>query len=857
MSLVLLCAVVAGTYYFFSRYDHKSVQAAPIAAIPPQTVIALGSADIEASLRKLKDFSLIESLNTDSAFSLLKSELLAITGQMAGGAVSSLKGILCLSRVSSDELGYLFISSESDYSDLVEELDFDADGIVEWPSNVGDLYIGQYGSVICVSMHLGLVEGAIGNIKDERVPLFRNEVLMKSEYVLVDYSSLTWLLPTYVDLEKLDLDGQLASVQGLALYDFQSSEDGIRFLGSLKPNSIESSLNPAYYAEPAKITVFNSLPFNVPFFSTHVGFSADQQLLMASDDSLLKLEIDVFNSAYKVDLAQDFGEYLGNEYSYALGTAYDHRFSQSDYLMVKLKDVNGLLPFLKSLDSSYDGSTDTLEIGKLASGEFVEWVFEEGGNWRECFFSILDYNLVIAGKPGIIEGIYQAQQSGQSFADTRQFAEMKDWIEEKTNVLVYVNPRLSYMVPNAILKDRANQFYHKHLAILKSMDAFCLRLVRSGDRFFSQVFLHQSPVEPQEKTLVHWSSDLGAKVNYGPYLVTNYISKEKEIIAGTEDGKIHLLGRNGGQKWSYSLESPIAASPFEIDVYKNDKIQYLLSNQSQLHLVDRKGNPVSGYPIKVAGTLTGKLSVFDLEGEKDYHLIVPCSGKKMFMYEADGKPKNGWNPKMLSSNVTAGVQYFNKAGINYYIANDCKGRIYVWNEAGEDVVEPIETNSRIVSNLTIGFRPELEDCKVLAFDSTGNLLITNLKGETKKTLIDKSLHSATAMWLDMNDDGIKELMIHKGSKVKVIRQNGTLLLSILLEDAARKVQVLQDGDDKPYLAVTLPGSVVFYNMAGEVVNRVQIENGTGVLAVDDFTDDNALDLIISSGAEVKLIKNIF
>lgn len=68
--------------------------------------------------------------------------------------------------------------------------------------------------------------------------------------------------------------------------------------------------------------------------------------------------------------------------------------------------------------------------------------------------------------------------------------------------------------------------------------------------------------------------------------------------------KVQLLDHTGKSLWTVKLSSPICGPVGEVDNLYKGKIQFLVAEGKKLHILDLKGNEVSGYPKTLPSKVT-------------------------------------------------------------------------------------------------------------------------------------------------------------------------------------------------------------------------------------------------------------
>ena len=119
-----------------------------------------------------------------------------------------------------------------------------------------------------------------------------------------------------------------------------------------------------------------------------------------------------------------------------------------------------------------------------------------------------------------------------------------------------------------------------------------------------------------------WESRLDYPVVSKPMLVTNHYTGEKEIFVQDEKNNIYLLNKSGRILWKQKTGGRILGDVYQLDYYKNGKLQLIFNTREQIHLLDRNGNYVERYPVKLRSPATNGMALFDYEKSRDYRIAL-------------------------------------------------------------------------------------------------------------------------------------------------------------------------------------------------------------------------------------------
>jgi WD40 repeat protein len=197
-----------------------------------------------------------------------------------------------------------------------------------------------------------------------------------------------------------------------------------------------------------------------------------------------------------------------------------------------------------------------------------------------------------------------------------------------------------------------------------------------------------------------------------------------------------------------------------VDYYSNGKNQLLFSGKNYLHLLDRNGNYVERYPIKLRSPASGPPALFDYDNNQEYRLIIPGEDKLIYEYDIRGNVVKGWKPFRTNGIVRAEVRFFRVSGKDYIVASD-NNTVYFLDRTGNiklRLKEPVSRARGSEIRLTQGAD------QMLVFSSPeGVLQFVSFDGTVKKVELNKFSVDHTFDFFDVEGDGFGEyIFIDKG-----------------------------------------------------------------------------------------------
>ncbi len=140
-----------------------------------------------------------------------------------------------------------------------------------------------------------------------------------------------------------------------------------------------------------------------------------------------------------------------------------------------------------------------------------------------------------------------------------------------------------------------------------------------------------------------------------PSLIKNHRTNDLNIFFQDSDNRIILSDLSGNKIWSKNFESKIISDVHQIDMYKNNRLQFVFLTIEHLYILDIKGDVVKKVRNKVSGT-EKYLSVFDYDKNKNYRLVVQ-QGRTVSMYDSKLNVVKGFKGIKTKKNITNSMDH--------------------------------------------------------------------------------------------------------------------------------------------------------------------------------------------------------
>ena len=348
-----------------------------------------------------------------------------------------------------------------------------------------------------------------------------------------------------------------------------------------------------------------------------------------------------------------------------------------------------------------------------------------------------------------------------------------------------------------------------------------------------------------------WVVELGAPVSGTPQEVIDHTNGTRQILVQDDLFTLHLIGSTGELMWSRPMDGPILGGVRQVDRFRNGKLQLLFNTSEKVHLIDRNGKDVGGFPVELESRSATPLSVFDYEGNGELRVLVPTQSGTIINIGMDGSPVNGWSAPRLKAPAATKVDHLRIRNKDHLIAVDTLGHVHILDRKGADRERPrLELG---VSPSVLGIVPgsTIGTCSVLWQGSDGGLYKGTLEGKAELLFPGRGgrftgawfASNGAVMHTEVNKD---TLWVREGSKV--VAQH--VLSGIGIPGTQHTVS---SGEEQVLGIATQRGSLHLFDGDGQALSGTPVV-GAGPWVLSDLDRDGTRELVtVSSNGIVKCL----
>ena len=326
-----------------------------------------------------------------------------------------------------------------------------------------------------------------------------------------------------------------------------------------------------------------------------------------------------------------------------------------------------------------------------------------------------------------------------------------------------------------------------------------------------------------------WESLMDTTSNFKPKFVSNHYTKQNEIVIQDNADNLYLINQSGRILWKVPIDGTINSDIYQIDFYKNGKLQLLFSTENKLHLLDRNGNYVERYPIKLREKATAGMSLFDYDQNKNYRIFIPGVDKQVYAYTKDGSIINGFDFKGSDYIVTQPIQHFRIGKKDYLVLAD-ENYTYILDRKGSERVKIKESINKSANNTYHLFNTGMAETSFIATTTAkGGFIKVYFDGR----LVRKKIKEFSPMhffdFQDINTDGKQDIIILDNNILYSYNLDGSKIFEKKFDDTFNLPPVyyhFSQNDRKLGLVSQQNQSIYLINNNGDIYKNFPLEGTT-------------------------------
>lgn len=491
------------------------------------------------------------------------------------------------------------------------------------------------------------------------------------------------------------------------------------------------------------------------------------------------------NNKLGVDIEKLFIPMLENEVSIAYTDIKNRTFEDNTYVLFGVKSMNRMSEELAGVLLEYANSNNTdvskfiytvdldsetqFPIYKLPVNKLPSKLFGSLFSDFNCqFVTFLDGFLIFGNSVSSLSSFIHYNVLQKTLSHDLDFRNFNESLSSRSNFYFYMNVPRSSTFLNKYLSPESKDGMEEHREAFNKIQAVGVQFSNENKMVYNNLFLKYQPVF-QDRAETVWESLLDTTLLSKPVFVTNHKSGEKDIFIQDERNNIYLINSTGRVLWKINLPGKIMSEIYQIDYFKNKKLQFLFNTSGQLHLIDRNGNYVEKYPIDLRSDASNGMTLFDYDGSRDYRICLAAMDKKIYLFSKDGKTIKGWTFPQTENLIKTPIHHYRIQSKDYIVFTD-KYKFYILNRKGKSRVN-VKTSISKPKHQNIIVDNRKSGAGFITTGDDGAIYFIKLNGSVEKTVLKDFTGEHFFDYSDLDGNGTKEYIFMDGNKLEVFSRD--------------------------------------------------------------------------------------
>lgn len=302
------------------------------------------------------------------------------------------------------------------------------------------------------------------------------------------------------------------------------------------------------------------------------------------------------------------------------------------------------------------------------------------GQFHDSCFAFYDNYLVTGNSYSAVSRFLYDNLLNKTLANDLVYRDFESSLPSMSEYLFYCVPSRINEYLSDFLSDEIMGIIRENRISLGKIPAAGFQLTPSNEMIYNCLSVRFRE-DVREESATEWETLLDTVAAIKPFFFRNHITGAAEIFIQDLRNNAYLINAAGRILWKVPLQERINGGVYMIDYYRNGKFQLLFSGKNHLHLLDRNGNYVERYPVRLRSPATNPPALFDYDNNRNYRIFIAGEDRMIYSYDKSGNAVKGWKPFRTGSTVNAEVSWFRVSGKDYLVVAD-ENSVYFLDRTG-------------------------------------------------------------------------------------------------------------------------------------------------------------------------------
>jgi hypothetical protein len=454
----------------------------------------------------------------------------------------------------------------------------------------------------------------------------------------------------------------------------------------------------------------------------------------------------------------------------------------------------------QSLATELTIGKEKISILNLPSSDFSQAMFEGlVFPFTENVAAFYQDYFITATDVKEMESFLKALSGSDKLKTTNSYQSVLPYVASMGNVFFYFSPVAGANMLSMIEESALQKECKKNPVLLGGVGGVGIQFRSLNGKLFTNFFVTTPVVSSVASgaTNAVWTYKADTSIVCKPYLFVDFKTKQQGLTFSDILNQLYLLKSDGSLLWKRKIDDQIIGDIQCVDYFRNHKYQLFFTTKRSVYLVDRNGDIVDGFPIKLPSPATTDASIFDYDNNGENRIFVPVADGRVLLYDKAGKELKDWRFKTTSGVVSSPVAYFRQKGKDYIVMHDGL-KFYFLDRRGRDRI--VVDRSIVPADNALCYADDIESGFILPSKS-GEILKLNADGTFLSIL---SHHSDKGYYFilgDLNGNGKNDVIVSDGNTLNSFTSKGEKLFTNKFAGEITSCPVVVGSKGKKYIFV--------------------------------------------------------
>jgi hypothetical protein len=395
---------------------------------------------------------------------------------------------------------------------------------------------------------------------------------------------------------------------------------------------------------------------------------------------------------------------------------------------------------------------------------------------NDQYFTFIDSYIVFGSSVESLSRLILANIHNKQLAVEQSFVEFSQSLSIESNFTAYINPGKAEMIYGHKLNPSYGARLLSRIETVNKIQGIAIQLTGGKNMIFNNICARYTPFSVDAPQTV-WETRLDTIFSMKPQLVINHTNQDREIFVQDIKNNIYLINHVGRVLWKRPLAETIIGEVDQVDLFRNGKLQLVFNTKSFLYIVDRNGNNVDGFPVKLRSPATNSVAVFDYDNNRNYRFFIAGEDRHIYVYNRSGNVVTGWDFDRTEKHVNQQIRHEREGNRDYIVLAD-ENRPYIIDRRGDERVKPnIYFPKAPNSNIVLEDKTRNSAARFVTTDIEGKVRFIYLDGKVEEKEVKKLSSGHFFDYQDVDADGVKDFIFLDEKELSVYKNNGKELFS--------------------------------------------------------------------------------